>query len=90
MSVKVCCDFCGKPLNEHIEETDFGESVVVENHPTKELNTREMFTHLCEDCSVKLDDVLVYARREWEKQLDISSRNAVINKERREKLGTKG
>ena len=40
--------------------------------------------------TAQLDDVLKYARGEWIKQLNISSRNAEINKERREKLGTKG
>ena len=36
------------------------------------------------------DEALKYARGEWIKQLNISSRNSEINKDRRDKLGTKG
>ena len=62
----------------------------IEYYYTKELNTRKIFPNLCESCATKLDEALKYARGEWIKQLNISSRNAEINKERREKLGTKG
>lgn len=87
MSIKICCDFCDKPL-EIVEEADGLD--YIEYHYTKELNTTKIFPNLCENCASKLDDVLKYARGEWIKQLNISSRNAEINKDRREKLGTKG
>ena len=87
MSIKFCCDFCDKPL-EIVEEADGLD--YIEYYYTKELNTRKIFPNLCESCATKLDEALKYAKGEWIKQLNISSRNAEINKERREKLGTKG
>ena len=87
MSIKICCDFCDKPL-EIVEEADGLD--YIEYHYTKELNTTKIFPNLCENCSMKLDDALKYARGEWIKQFNISSRNAEINKYRREKLGTNG
>ena len=93
MSVELCCDFCGRPLPKIMVETKgagFGGSAHANIYFTKELNTKRLFPHLCENCASKLDDVLKYARGEWIKQLNIFSRNAEINKDRREKLGTKG
>ena len=87
MSVKFCCDFCDKPLP---EIGLYDEIPWIKCYRTKELNTTKILPNLCEDCATKLDDALRYARSEWIKQLNISSRNAEINKERREKLGTKG
>ena len=87
MSIKFCCDFCDKPL----PETGVYDAIpYVKFYKTKELNTTKIFPNLCENCAIKLDDAFKYARSEWVKQLNISSRNAEINKERREKLGTKG
>ena len=93
MSVELCCDFCGRPLPKimvEIQGAGFGGSAHANIYFTKELNTAKIFPNLCENCAMKLDDVLKYARGEWIKQLNISSRNAEINKDRREKLGTKG
>ena len=87
MSIKFCCDFCDKPLK-IVEEADGLD--YIEYHYTKELNTAKVFPNLCENCAMKLDNALKYARGEWIKQLNISSRNAEINKDRRDKLGTKG
>ena len=86
MSIKICCDFCDKPLEIVVEDgLDY-----IEYHYTKELNTTKIFPNLCENCATKLDEALKYARGEWINQLNMSSRNAEINKERRDKLGTKG
>lgn len=93
MSVELCCDFCGKPLPKimaEIQGAGFCGSANVNIYFTKELNTKQLFPHLCENCASKIDQVLVFAKYEWLKQIDISDRNAEINKERREKLGTKG
>ena len=96
MSIKICCDFCDKPL-EIVDDVDVVDRVegfyyakYYVTKTTKELNTTKIFPNLCENCAMKLDDALKYARGEWIKQLNISSRNAEINKDRREKLGTKG
>lgn len=82
MSVKVCCDFCDKPLK-YID----GRFVL---YYTKELNTRKLLPHLCEKCAKGLDQMVSLAKDEWLKQIDISVRNGMINEERREKLGTNG
>ena len=87
MSIKFCCDFCDKPLP---EIGLYDEIPCIKFCRTKELNTTKIFPNLCENCATKLDEALKYARGEWIKQLNISSRNAEINKERREKLGTEG
>ena len=87
MSIKFCCDFCDKPLP---EIGLYDEVPCIKFYRTKELNTTKIFPNLCESCATKLDEALEYARSEWITQLNISSRNAEINKERRDKLGTKG
>ena len=87
MSIKISCDFCDKPL-EIVEEA--GGIDYIKYYFTKELNTTKIFSNLCENCATKLDETLKYAMGEWIKQLNMSSRNAEINKERREKLRTKG
>ena len=87
MSVKFCCDFCDKPLP---EIGLYDEIPCIKFYRTKELNTTKIFPNLCENCATKLDETLKYARGEWIKQLNISSRNAESNKDRRDKLGTKG
>ena len=87
MSIKFCCDFCDKPLP---EIGLYDEIPCIKFYRTKELNTAKIFPNLCENCATKLDETLKYARGEWIKQLNISYRNAEINKERRDKLGTKG
>ena len=87
MSIKFCCDFCNKPLP---EIGLYDEIPCIKFYRTKELNTTKIFPNLCENCATKLDESLKYARGEWIKQLNISSRNSEINKDRRDKLGTKG
>lgn len=87
MSIKFCCDFCDKPL----PETGVYDAIpYVKFYKTKELNTTKIFPNLCENCASKIDQVLVFAKDEWLKQIDISDRNSKINAARRELLGTKG
>ncbi len=86
MALKVCCDFCDRPLKIEI----CGPVETLKNARTKNVNTRRLYRHLCEDCAFKLDEVVRLAKDEWVKQIDISSRNAAINSARREALGTKG
>ena len=92
MSIKFCCDFCDKPLEivdvdvvDRVEGFDYAKYYV-----TKELNTTKIFPILCENCAMKLDKLLVFAKDEWLKQIDISDRNSKINAARRELLGSKG
>lgn len=93
MSVQICCDFCGMPLPKIMLENpegSWGEIPCSNIYFTKELNTKELFPYLCENCATKIDQVLVFAKDEWLKQIDISDRNSKINAARRELLGTKG
>ena len=92
MSVKICCDFCEKPIP--IEEIDFDDGYgPVDAYcvkRTKELNTRKLFPCLCESCAEKLDKVISLARETWLKEIDISHRNQTLNDARRKLLGSKG
>lgn len=90
MSVRICCDFCETPLKIEMVDTEYGPVEALKTARTKNVNTRRLFNHLCEDCAFKLDEVVRLAKDEWVKQIDISSRNAAINSARREALGTKG
>lgn len=90
MALKVCCDFCARALTVETVDTDYGPVEVPKGFRTKNVNTRRLYRHLCEDCAFKLDEVVRIAKEEWVKQIDISSRNAAINSARREALGTKG
>ena len=90
MSVRICCDFCEKPLKIETVDTEYGPVEALKTARTKNVNTRMIFHNLCEDCAFKLDEVVRIAKDEWVKQIDISSRNAAINSARREALGTKG
>lgn len=90
MAVKVCCDFCNRPLPKDLEDTCFGPLPCTKNSYTKELNTRKLFPCLCKDCADKIDLVVLLAKDEWLKQIDISVKNGRINAARKELLGTRG
>ena len=89
MSVRICCDFCDKPLS---LETGEGGCLAgtLRYFYTHEVNTHKLFPHLCESCALKIDEAVCLAKNEWLKQIDISDRNSRINAARRELLGTKG
>ena len=82
IETQVICDFCEKPLPKD------GNDVML--HYTKEMNTRLMFPHLCEKCAGKIDMILAEYKLQAYKQRRICGLNAVVNAERREKLGTNG
>jgi len=86
MSVKICCDFCDKPL-----EFEDGRYVI---YRTKEINTRWALPHLCKSCAEKLDDILAETKTRLMTQAEINARimtaYSKANQERRELLGTKG
>lgn len=79
MSVKIRCDFCDKPLV--IDE----EKLIFKTYTTKELNTKKMFPNLCENCAMKLDDALRYARGEWAKSGCKEEQKEPFCRNRREK-----
>ena len=84
MSVKVVCDFCDRPLEFNLER----KSYVL--YRTKQIDTRKLLPHLCKTCAEKLDDILLESRKIFMSQAEIADRVMKLNKERREKLGTKG
>lgn len=90
MSIKVCCDFCDKPLPEDAENPDFSSYHVYKFGRVREVNVRLAFPHLCESCAEKIDHVVTLAKDEWLKQIDILDRNSKINEARKGLLGTKG
>lgn len=84
MSVRICCDFCEKPLEAS------GYDHIVKNYRTKELNTGDLLPHLCETCAKKLDGILIEAKKRWMSQAEITERVMKLNNERRAELGTSG
>lgn len=87
----VICDCCEKPIPTHIEVDEvYGEVECLELARTKEWDTRLIFPHLCEKCATKIDYVLLKEKEDAIKKGEISVRNAKLNAERREKLGSKG
>lgn len=90
MAVKIVCDFCDKPLEIEYVDTDFGQAEAFKRCIPKDRYMRKLFRVLCRNCSDKLDLVTDFMKSEWLKEIDISDKNARLNKARREVLGTKG
>ena len=84
MAVKVVCDFCDRPLEFDQER----KSYVL--YRTKQIDTRDLLPHLCRSCAEKLDDILIESRTRLMSRAEIIKRVTKLNRERREKLGTKG
>lgn len=84
MAVKVVCDFCDRPLEFDQER---GSYVL---YQTKQIDTRKLLPHLCKTCAEKLDDILIESRTRLMSRAEIIKRVTKLNRERREKLGTKG
>ena len=82
MTVKVVCDFCDRPL-----ELEDNRYVI---YRTKQINTLNLFPHLCKNCSEKLDVVFENFRETKINKLELIAKYRRLNQERREKLGTKG
>lgn len=90
MSVLICCDFCNRPIPIGTTETFHGAMEYLKNSYTREVNTRKLFPHLCESCATKIDQLVVLAKDEWLKQIDISAKNSRLNAARRLVLNSKG
>ena len=84
MAVKVVCDFCDRPLEFDQER---GSYVL---YRTKQIDTCKLLPHLCKTCAEKLDDILIESRTRLMSRAEIIKRVTKLNRERREKLGTKG
>ena len=90
MSMKLCCDFCKQPVPTKIEDMGTHHAAFYDHRSTKEINTTRLFRTLCPNCAEKIDRVVVFAKDEWLKEIDIYDINSKINAARRELLGTKG
>lgn len=86
MSLIYVCDFCERPLEiESVSGTDACKYYI-----TKEWNTKSLFPCLCESCASKLDVTIRKVKDEAVLTNLIAARNAKLNAERKQKLGTKG
>ena len=77
------CDFCNHPIQE-----DANDNVLI--FRTKEIDTKDLFPHLCENCAKKLDKTMLLCKKKWLDEGDKVAQIAKRNAERRELLGTKG
>ena len=82
IKTQVICDFCERPL------TPIDNIYLIEK--PIEYDTRDMFPHMCINCAKKLDRVLVAYRKDIMYRSELGSKFARINKERKQRLGTKG
>lgn len=83
VEMSVFCDFCGKRM-----PGDSNNNVKLFH--TKEINTRKLFPHLCENCANKLDEAVRFGTSQLVTKSELAARMAKINAERRERLGMKG
>lgn len=83
IKMTVYCDFCEKPIPE-----DENDNVHLQF--TKEVNTKDMYRHLCKNCAEKLDKVMLCCKKKWLDEGDKVAQIAERNAARRELLGTKG
>ena len=91
MAVRFCCDWCDKQLPVTITGEDgVDKKITSELYFPREINVRKYFPHLCESCARKIDIIVGLACYDRSGKREILDRYAAINRERREKLGTKG
>ena len=83
IKMAVFCDFCNQPIP---EDTD--DNVTIFH--THEIDTKDLFKHLCENCAKKLDKTMLVCKKKWLDEGDKVAQIAKRNTERRELLGTKG
>ncbi len=91
MALRYCCDWCDKQLPVTITGEDgVDKNITATLYFPRKVNVREFFPHLCESCARKIDIVVGLSQERGYRKADILDRYARINKERRERLGTKG
>lgn len=84
--IKICCDFCERPLD--VQKTDLGEFHMLS--VTKEVYTKDLYPHLCKSCATKIDEIIQRHKNDVTNKQILAEKFAKINKERREKLNSKG
>ena len=91
MAVRFCCDWCEKQLPVTITGVDGKDKkITAELTFPREVNVRKYFPHLCESCARKIDNIVRLSRDSYFGAVSVMDRYSEINRERREKLGTKG
>ena len=91
MAIRYCCDWCGKQLPVTIMGEDGKDKkITAELFYPREVNVREYFPHLCQSCARKIDMVIGLSHARVLMNIDVLNTYADLNRERREKLGTKG
>ena len=91
MALRYCCDWCDKQLPVTITgEGTENKKITAELHLPRKVNVREFFPHLCESCARKIDIVIGLSQERAIMNGSVGSVYAELNRERREKLGTKG
>lgn len=91
MAVRYCCDWCDKQLPVTITGEDgVDKKITAELYFPREINVRRYFPHLCESCARKIDIVIGLSQERAIMNGSVGSVYAELNRERREKLGTKG
>ena len=76
------CDFCEQPF-----KVTNGTVIL---YSSKELNTKDLFPHLCENCAKKLDKTMLFCKKRWAKEGDCVAQIAELNAARKALLNTKG
>lgn len=91
MSLRYCCDWCGKQLPVTITGVDgIDKKITAELYFPRKVNVREFFPHLCQSCARKIDIVVGLSQERALTGCKVSDVYSEINKARRERLGTKG
>lgn len=90
MAVRYCCDWCDKQLPVTIKGEGDNRTMTAELFYPREVNVRKYFPHLCQSCARKIDTIIRLGRDSYFGAASVLDRYAEINRERREKLGTKG
>jgi hypothetical protein len=91
MALRFCCDWCDRQLPVTITgEGGKDKKITAELTYPKEVNVREFFPHLCESCARKIDIVIGLSQERVMMDGSVGIVYAELNREHREKLGTKG
>ena len=78
----IACDVCGLELPAN------GDTVLT--HRTKEVNTKDIYPHLCKNCADKIDNAIRLGREQSVKKNEIMAKYQKINAERKKQLGSEG
>lgn len=79
IKVIIACDVCRQELPIQ------GDNVLT--HRTKEVNTKDIYPHLCKNCADKIDDAIRLGREQSVKKAEVIAKYQKVNDERKKKLG---